>query len=278
MDIYVHPCNKKNIGDELNHWFWPELMGDALHTHHGSLLVGIGTVLNDKLPKDRDIHVMGSGAGYGELTHHSQWNIHFVRGFLTAKAIGVDKAKVASDPGLLISKLRPQDSGKKHKLSFMPHVNIDSPRYRDFIHSLGWHYISPSDEESVVLADIAATEKLITSAMHGAILADAYRTPWLPISTSPEILNFKWQDWFSSVDITAELDVMPPIWPEPPPTLAAKAKDKLKAKVVRHKLEQLAQRGAFQLSKESTLEQKQAQIAAEIEKAKHLLLSREVCK
>ncbi len=88
MDIYVHPCNKKNIGDELNYWFWPELMGDALHTHHESLLVGIGTVLNDNLPKDRDIHVMGSGAGYGELTHHRQWNIHFVRGFLTASAIG----------------------------------------------------------------------------------------------------------------------------------------------------------------------------------------------
>ena len=78
----------------------------------------------------------------------------------------------------------------------MPHVGIDSGDYRELISELGWNYF-PSDNEYEVLSQIARSEKLITSAMHGAIFADSYRTPWFPVTTSEEILDFKWKDWTS---------------------------------------------------------------------------------
>ncbi|MEM8612949.1 MAG: polysaccharide pyruvyl transferase family protein, partial [Cyanobacteria bacterium P01_H01_bin.105] len=38
-------------------------------------------------------------------------------------------------------------------------------------------------------------------AMHGAIVADALRTAWIPIVTSPRILSFKWRDWCASIGV-----------------------------------------------------------------------------
>lgn len=37
--------------------------------------------------------------------------------------------------------------------------------------------------------------------MHGAIVADTYRIPWIPIKLYPYINEFKWNDWALSLNI-----------------------------------------------------------------------------
>ena len=37
--------------------------------------------------------------------------------------------------------------------------------------------------------------------MHGAIIADTLRIPWIPISTRPSINTFKWLDWCESMEL-----------------------------------------------------------------------------
>jgi hypothetical protein len=37
--------------------------------------------------------------------------------------------------------------------------------------------------------------------MHGAIIADTFRVPWVPISTRPSINTFKWLDWSESMGL-----------------------------------------------------------------------------
>jgi succinoglycan biosynthesis protein ExoV len=37
--------------------------------------------------------------------------------------------------------------------------------------------------------------------MHGAILADTLRVPWIPVITSPIINVFKWRDWTMSLGL-----------------------------------------------------------------------------
>jgi succinoglycan biosynthesis protein ExoV len=49
--------------------------------------------------------------------------------------------------------------------------------------------------------------------MHGAIVADALRVPWVPIVTSPRILKLKWQDWCSSVNLPYQPDHLYPLIP-----------------------------------------------------------------
>ena len=37
--------------------------------------------------------------------------------------------------------------------------------------------------------------------MHGAIVADALRIPWIPLKVMPDLLEFKWQDWCMSINV-----------------------------------------------------------------------------
>ena len=62
-------------------------------------------------------------------------------------------------------------------------------------------YIDPTHSLIKVLTEICETEILFTEAMHGAIVADAFRIPWVAIKTHSRILEFKWNDWLSTLDI-----------------------------------------------------------------------------
>lgn len=280
MDIHIHPCPKPNVGDVLNTWFWPRLLGsDVLDLCPGDLLVGVGTVLNDHLPKSNHYHVLGAGAGYGsgQLPCMDSWNIYFVRGKLTARFLGLDQKMAISDPAILIDTLIPCLKQETIPVSFMPHTGIDSQAYRQFIEEvMEWHYISPSDPEHIILDSIASSQRLITSAMHGAIIADAYRTPWLGIKTSDEILSFKWHDWWSSLGLKTNLVKVPAYWPERGSGVRGWLGRTSKQWLLQRQLRQIKQKGQFVLSKEVILRSRQHQVLEAIGLAKQDLQCREV--
>ncbi len=68
----------------------------------------------------------------------------------------------------------------------------------------GLNYIDPGNSIEHILDEIAATEILLTEAMHGAIVADALRVPWVPIKANSKILEFKWNDWLDGLNIVYE--------------------------------------------------------------------------
>jgi len=51
---------------------------------------------------------------------------------------------------------------------------------------------------------------VVTEAMHGAIVADTLRIPWVPVVCSPAILPFKWSDWTRSVELAYRPRLLPP--------------------------------------------------------------------
>jgi succinoglycan biosynthesis protein ExoV len=242
VKVYKHVCPQPNIGDELNDWFWHEILGDvALEFEPDSILVGIGTVLSDKLPDAKHYHVIGSGTGYGELSKLNNENttFHFVRGPLTAEKLNLSNEQYITDPGILIADLRPVEVSKKKGIAFMPHVGIDSIEYKVLVESMGWTYISPSSSEHEVLSAIASASLLVTSAMHGAIIADSYRVPWIPIITSSEILPFKWRDWCLTMQLKFEAHEIPPLWHVEGST-GAKIKNKIKSIYIQKRLKKIA--------------------------------------
>lgn len=218
-----------NFGDELNTYLWPKLMPDAfsgtvqyqpkaktqisMSDPDTTLFVGIGTLIRSEIPDRATKHVFGSGIGYGSLPpHDANWHYHCVRGPLTAKALGLDADKAITDPGVLV-RLLPRNAAKTHDFSFIPHWEMAlSGDWQRICRLIGINYIDPRWEPARVIAEIAKTRTLITEALHGAIVADSLRVPWIPVSSDYTILKFKWQDWCSSVGLDYAPAAVPTFW------------------------------------------------------------------
>ena len=91
---------------------------------------------------------------------------------------------------------------KLHRASFIPHW--ESAMDGDWVEAseqAGLHYIDPCGSVERVIADILASKLLVTEAMHGAIVADALRVPWVPVRPVQPTHRGKWFDWASALDI-----------------------------------------------------------------------------
>lgn len=214
MKLYYFKDPQGNFGDDLNPWLWQQLFGNIFDHNTEDLFIGVGTLLNHRIPKANTFTVFGSGHGYGEKPAVTpNWKFYCVRGPLTAKTLGLDTSLGITDPASLSAQLYTPFSQKQFKVSFMPHC--ESARLGDWAQvcqQAGIHFIDPRKPFFQVFDGIRQSELLLTEAMHGAILADSFRVPWIPIKAYPHISEYKWQDWLQSVEVKADFTHISPIW------------------------------------------------------------------
>jgi succinoglycan biosynthesis protein ExoV len=197
-----------NFGDDLNLWLWDFLLPGFRHRHDDVLLVGVGTVLNSTLlPKGVLKVVVGSGYGYDappDISDATEWDIHAVRGPKTAEKLGLDPKLGIVDPAVMITEMPEfQNLPKKNKAIFVPHWESALGGIWDTVcQTIGLTYVDPCGEAKSVVREIAQSELVVAESMHAAILADAFRVPWIAVSTSGNINSFKWNDWAASVGAT----------------------------------------------------------------------------
>ncbi|OLT59324.1 polysaccharide pyruvyl transferase family protein [Moorena bouillonii] len=214
------PGGLNNFGDDLNPWLWQQLIPNLLDDDESTAFVGIGTLLNNLLPKRLPnasrIIIFSTGVGYEKLPKlQDSWTIYCVRGPLSAKALGISPQLAVTDGAVLVRRLFHPTSQKIHQFAVMPHAK--SARYggqawHQICEQIGFKYIDPRLPVEQVLSAISQTNILLTEAMHGAIVADALRIPWIPICTNPNILAFKWQDWCLSVGLKYQPQYIIPLW------------------------------------------------------------------
>jgi succinoglycan biosynthesis protein ExoV len=196
-----------NFGDDLNLWLWDFLLPGFREVHPEVLLVGVGTVLNKVLlPEGVKKLVIGSGFGYGTLpdfSDGSQWDIRCVRGPLTAGKLGIDPELGIIDPAVLVADMPEfQNLPKAGGPIFVPHWESTVGGIWPIVcKAAGLGYVDPCGEAKSVIRAIAQAELVVAESMHAAILADAFRVPWVAVSTSRSINNFKWNDWASTVKV-----------------------------------------------------------------------------
>jgi succinoglycan biosynthesis protein ExoV len=266
MAILCYRAESGNFGDDLNFWLWPRLIPAALHSGTAVQFVGIGSILDKRMPSNVPILVFGAGVRCPDTipTDRSNWDIRFVRGPLSASALGLGSDAYITDAAaaLRLTDLALPDQ-KIHRFAFMPHFrSLPRADWKAICAAAEVRLIDPTSRPEVVLQEIASTHLLISEAMHGAIVADLLRVPWLRARCAAHraegvtVARFKWNDWAQSmgVDPTAEiLPYMPSKGGSSVKKFAKRIWTEALSNHLARRLSYIANNGAFQLSNENIL-------------------------
>jgi succinoglycan biosynthesis protein ExoV len=220
MKVIYYRSPNGNFGDDLNAVIWKEALRPECFDVDDAVLLGIGSIFREDylsagITDRKRVFVLGSGAGTGPLPSrwpNADWSILAVRGPLTASVIGLPSAAVTDSAALLATTPELVPAGpKRDDIVFMPHYNsVANSRWPQICAQLGITFIDAHGPVDRVLDRIARARLVITEAMHGAIVADTLRVPWIPVLCSPAILPFKWIDWTQSLDLDFRPVSLPP--------------------------------------------------------------------
>jgi succinoglycan biosynthesis protein ExoV len=199
-----------NFGDDLNHWLWDALLPGWRAAWPDTWLVGVGTLINDKMPAGAPKMVMGSGVGYGELPSPgllAECRFVSVRGPRSADALGIAPELGILDPAALIPLLPDfADIGRHGEILFIPHHrSVHRQDWPALCARAGLSYLSPCGEAKAVIRRIAGAKLVVTESMHGAILADAFGVPWHAVSINAQFNGWKWADWGESLGVAVTI-------------------------------------------------------------------------
>jgi succinoglycan biosynthesis protein ExoV len=204
-----------NFGDELNAILWRQLLPEGfLDEDEGELFLGIGSILWDHLPRAPMKHVMGSG--FGGYTappdaHDGSWNVVWLRGPVTAERLKLDPRLAICDSAILLRATALPPPAPVVDTVFMPHfesaIRGDWQRACELA---GIGYLDPRDDAETLLARMRGARLVITEAMHGAIVADALRVPWIGIVPFFPQHRAKWEDWSQSLGFSLRSAQLPP--------------------------------------------------------------------
>lgn len=203
----VPAVGRRNFGDELG-----PIVLDRLEIgyHHrelfGANLVTCGSLLDlvARLQPPR-IQVWGTGFMTSHVTI-PRWNVGIkflaVRGRYSRTQAGLPDDIPVGDPGLLIT--RPVNARQiSGRLGVVPHY-IDQDRdtlegILDSLREWNLHLINVWDPPTKVIEQIGSCEAVVSSSLHGCVIADALKVPnaWMPFSNKVGGDGFKFWDHYS---------------------------------------------------------------------------------
>ena len=201
MQLYRWRGAVRNFGDELNTVIWPLLLPDFFDDDPAELFLGIGSVLDAR--HDAAAVKLVAGAGYGGYQAppvlDASWIVHWVRGPRTARILDLPETCGLGDPAMLLT--FPGDGGAR-SLGFMPHFeSLLRGAWAEATAAAGITLIDPRDDPAAILAAIGNCRMLLSEAMHGVIVADAMRVPWVALRPLAPVHRAKWYDWADSLGL-----------------------------------------------------------------------------
>ena len=133
---------------------------------------------------------------------------------MTAELLGIPADLAITDAAYCLAFIdeSPNEAIESRRTVFMPHHKTElEVDWQSLCSDLGWHYLSPASTVESGLRMLRAAKLVVTEAMHGAIVADLYRVPWVPVRYGFRFLDFKWQDWCRSLAIDYNPIDLPPL-------------------------------------------------------------------
>ena len=188
-----------------------------------NIFVGIGSTIGMAANEEQLARVFSKatkiifGAGFVPDYHEkpnvaaSDWRVYFVRGPRTAQQLNLNPALAISDSGLMVRTCIDRSSYTPSVVSFMPHwESMDRGNWSQACHEAGINLIDPRLPVQSVFKQLLRSKMVICEAMHGAIIADALRIPWVPVIPLNAAHRGKWYDWAESLDIQLRPEAL---WP-----------------------------------------------------------------
>ncbi len=212
VDLFYHRDPEGNFGDDMNLWFWDEVLPGWREAAPDVTLFGIGTLLNAARLAPfagRRLLVLGSGVGYGDppdLPLDPAWDIRALRGPVSARSLRLAPALGLIDPAMLLPQM-PRFAGlsgqpRADRPLFVPHhESIGRHDWRHACTRAGLDFASPREEAHSVVRRIALAPLVVAESMHAAIIADAFRVPWVPVWASWQFNAGKWRDVFEALEL-----------------------------------------------------------------------------
>lgn len=208
---------KNNFGDDLSPGFISAILNTNIDyaTPLTAQIMGAGSILSywtkreralrrgiyEKLRSVAPIAIWGSGLIAERNLIMPTADILAVRGPLTANSLKVSNNVTYGDPGLLASLVAPA-AIKTDKIGIIPHyVDKSNPALSSIAESTEFLIIDVEAPWEQVLNQISSCTYVLSSSLHGLIVADSYGIPNIRLKFS-DLLNggdFKFKDYCLSV-------------------------------------------------------------------------------
>lgn len=144
-----------------------------------------GTMLDPAESKNPTATVVGTGSGHTHDAVHS-FNVLAVRGALTAKALGVDAPM--GDLGLLASRIWHKEPARYNVGVVRHYVDQEEYPFADIV-------IDATEPAEEIIKKISSCRVILSSSLHGIIIADSYGIPNMRIARDDVITgDWKWMD------------------------------------------------------------------------------------
>lgn len=208
--VHLSYYNGPNFGDALSPLVAEFALGAPVVEAHfaGADLSAIGSILDPLEKWKNPFNPVVWGSGF--IREGGPWQGKdirpvAVRGRLTSERVRhlVDQEPALGDPGLLVRRVFPQllSVAKRYRVSLIPHI---SETYHEGVQEArravpDLHVINVRSDPRRVLEEIAASQIVLSSSLHGLIRADALDVPnaWTPISGDLGGGDYKFADYYS---------------------------------------------------------------------------------
>ena len=203
--------SKPNFGDWLSPLICELVSGNQVV--HAKItqcdLVAVGSLLGrlKERPWSRRVNVWGTGSISESKRHESRHIYHAVRGKHSAERITNAHIDTFGDPGLLADQLiTPGQIEKRFEIGLVPHYkDQDHPITKHLAHTLKRaKVIDVLEPPKTVITQIAQCHTILSSSLHGLIVADALGIPNQRVQISGNVRGGDWKfaDYHSCFDIS----------------------------------------------------------------------------
>lgn len=277
-NLFSSEWSSGNFGDDINPFLLNKLLDASVLTSSDVCVIGIGSILNhdnaELVSQYRRKVVFSTGTGYGKpLTDlDDSWDIVCVRGPNTAEIMGLPPSKAICDGAILLSDyFDPVVESKRNGIVFIPHIRTHwgtGKALRLICDGLGWRYLAPDSPAEDFIDVVRNASLVMTEAMHGAILADTMRVPWIPADLHYHN-NFKWRDWFLSIEQDYHCNsLFPKLWNPKESAVIGRLKypyQKWKMKRLQRQMKSISENCIPSLSSQELLDRRKVQLREKLD-------------